>query len=114
MMHATEAPPSIDVEAAAADDSALLLDVREYAEWMAGHAPTATHIEMKTLPDRLIELDHARRIICVCRSGSRSARVTAWLLQQGFDAVNMSGGVTAWAGRGLPFVNHAGNPGVVI
>jgi rhodanese-related sulfurtransferase len=113
-MHTTDALPCIDIDAAAADESALLLDVREYAEWMAGHAPRATHIEMNTLPDRLSELDRTRRIICVCRSGNRSARVTAWLLQQGFDAVNMTGGMSAWASRGLPFVNHAGNPGVVI
>ena len=53
-------------------------------------------------------------IICVCRSGNRSARVTAWLRQQGFDAINMTGGMSAWASFGQPLVNHAGNPGVVI
>ncbi|MEQ1702646.1 MAG: rhodanese-like domain-containing protein [Ilumatobacteraceae bacterium] len=91
-----------------------MLDVREYDEWMAGHAPDALHLSMSGLPDRLGEIDRNRRIICVCRSGNRSARVTAWLRQQGYDATNLAGGMTAWASHGLPFVNHAGNPGVVI
>ena len=114
VMSNTTELPSVDAPTAAADTDALLLDVREYDEWMAGHAPNALHIAMSGLPDRLGELARDRRIICVCRSGNRSARVTAWLRQQGFDAANMVGGMTAWASHGLPFVNQAGNPGVVI
>ena len=60
------------------------------------------------------ELDRTRRTICICRSGNRSARVTAWLREQGFDAFNMTGGMYAWSSFGHPMVNHAGNPGVVI
>jgi rhodanese-related sulfurtransferase len=52
--------------------------------------------------------------VCICRSGYRSSRVTSWLRQQGFDAVNMSGGMYTWAAWNLPMVNHAGNSGVVI
>ncbi len=107
--------PAIDVDAAAAEpDTTVLLDVREYEEWMAGHAPTATHIAMSQLAERVVELDKSRRIVCICRSGNRSARVTEWLRSQGFDAVNMSGGMSAWSSFGHPLVNHAGHPGVVI
>ena len=107
--------PSIDVDAAAArDDDSVLRDVREYEEWMSGHAPSATHIPMSQLPKRIDELDRSRRIVCVCRSGNRSAQVTAWLRQQGFDAVNMRGGMSVWSSFGHRVINHNGHPVVVI
>lgn len=111
----TEDLPAIDVDTAAAStETCVLLDVREPEEWMSGHAPSAIHIPMGELIARVDEIDRTRRIVCVCRSGNRSARVTAWLLQQGFDAVNMTGGMNAWGSFGHPMINHAGNPGVVI
>ncbi len=107
--------PAVDVDAAAAAAAeCVLLDVREYEEWISGHAPTAVHIPMSELAGRVAELDSTRRVICICRSGNRSARVTSWLREQGFDAVNMSGGMHSWASCGHPTVNQAGDPGVVI
>ncbi len=106
--------PAVDVESAAAASDVVMLDIREYEEWMSGRAPTAVHIPMSELAARVDEIDRTKRVICVCRSGNRSARVTAWLRQQGFDAINMTGGMSAWASVGHPLVNHAGNPGVVI
>ncbi len=105
--------PSIDADGAAVADR-VLLDVREYEEWMSGHAPTAVHIPMSRLVEHVEELDRSQRIICICRSGNRSARVTAWLRERGFDAVNMTGGMSTWARDGHPMINHAGNPGIVI
>jgi rhodanese-related sulfurtransferase len=105
--------PSIDADGAAVAD-AVLLDVRDYEEWMSGHAPTAVHIPMSQLVERVEELDRTQRIICICRSGNRSAQVTTWLREQGFDALNMTGGMSSWAGDGHPMINHAGNPGIVI
>jgi rhodanese-related sulfurtransferase len=106
--------PAIDVDAAASAVDDVLLDVREHEEWIRGHAPEAVHIPMTELPARLGELDRSKRIICICRSGNRSSQVTRWLCGQGFDAVNMSGGMSAWAAHGHPLVNLAGNPGLVI
>jgi rhodanese-related sulfurtransferase len=111
-MHTTHVP-AVDVDTAAASGD-LLLDVREHREWMAGHAPAAVHVPMAELADRMGELPRGRRIVCVCRSGNRSARVTAWLASHGFDAVNLTGGMQRWASFGHPVVNHAGNPGTVI
>jgi len=98
---------------AAQRDGAFLLDVREYEEWMAGHVEGATHVPMQQVPGRSADLPREQRIICICRSGNRSGQVTAWLLQQGFDAVNMTGGMQAWRADELPFVNANGHPGVV-
>lgn len=106
--------PHIDVDAAAARTDTVLLDVRGPDEWRAGHAPTAISIPMDEVPARIGDLDSARPVVCVCRSGNRSGRVTAFLRSQGVDAVNMAGGMQAWSLAGLPVVDEAGNPGVVI
>lgn len=116
-MHSFAILPAVDVEEAARAASSpdvLLLDVREYHEWMAGHAPAATHVPMSELPRRVADLPTTGRIVCVCRSGNRSAQVTAWLQRQGYDAVNMTGGMQQWALRGHQVVNHAGNLGSVV
>ena len=68
---------------------------------------------MGELPQRLDELDASRRIACICRSGNRSGTVTAWLVQQGFDAANMVGGMGAWAREGNPVIADGGVVGAV-
>ncbi len=80
---------------------ARLLDVRDDHEWAAGRAPGALHVALAELPDRVDDLDRSRAIVCVCRSGGRSARATEFLVERGFDAVNLAGGMTAWALAGL-------------
>jgi rhodanese-related sulfurtransferase len=92
---------------------ALLVDVREPFEWNTGHAPTARHIPLGMLPRHLSDLPTDRRIILVCRSGNRSARATEILTSAGLDAVNLTGGMSAWARCGLPVVSDFGGPGTV-
>jgi rhodanese-related sulfurtransferase len=94
-------------------EGALLLDVREPDEWEAGHAEGALWIPMSEIAARADELPNEREIVVICRSGGRSARVTAVLNQSGFSAVNLSGGSQAWAASGLPFVRDDGTPGTV-
>jgi rhodanese-related sulfurtransferase len=113
-MNASPELPSIDAAAAAAMGSAVvLLDVREDDEWTGGHAPDAVHIPLGELPARADQLDGTRRIVCICRSGNRSARATTWLRDRGIDAVNLDGGMRAWADAGLPIVDEHGRSGVV-
>lgn len=92
----------------------VLLDVRNADEWEAGHAPGATWVPLSELPNARFQLPINRRIVCVCRSGQRSARAAAELVQMGFDAVNMTGGMKAWAAQGLPVVRDDGTDGTVI
>ncbi|NNG38309.1 rhodanese-like domain-containing protein [Flexivirga sp. ID2601S] len=97
-------------------DDAVLLDVREQDEWDAGHAPTAVHIPLGDLPARLGELpeaDEAHPLPIVCRSGGRSGRAVAWLAQQGFDVVNVEGGMKQWAAAGKPLTSEAGDAQVI-
>ena len=90
----------------------MLLDVREDHEWSAGHAVGAVHIPMGELAGRLGELP-ADPVHVICRSGHRSGQVADWLLTQGRDAVNVAGGMHAWAASGRPVVDDSGAPGVV-
>jgi rhodanese-related sulfurtransferase len=108
--------PEVHVADAArlANEGAMLLDVREDDEWQAGHAPQAEHIAMSVLGQELDRLDQSRRIVAICRSGSRSERVAAALGQRGYDAANVEGGMQAWAAAGLAVVTDAGTPGSVI
>jgi rhodanese-related sulfurtransferase len=99
---------------AAIDSGALLLDVREDFEWERGHAPQALHIAMSELGQRVEELPADRTIICVCHIGGRSAMVVDALNRGGWQAVNVVGGMEAWAAAGLPVIDDAGQPGVVV
>ena len=96
------------------EEGALLLDVREADEWDAGHAPEAVWIPMGELQARVDELPHDRRIVAICRSGSRSYAVTDALLGAGYDAVNLEGGMRAWAAEDYEVVASDGLPGAVI
>jgi rhodanese-related sulfurtransferase len=96
------------------DAGAMLLDVREIDEWQAGHAPDAQFVPQGEVPARTDELSADRRIVAICRSGSRSERVTRFLRAQGFDVVNLAGGMRAWAAAGFDVVNDDGRPGAVM
>ena len=81
---------------------AVALDVREQAEWAAGRMPGAIHLPMRRLAERAAELPRDRPIIVVCRSGNRSALVTRALVEAGYSAHNLEGGMKAWTRAGLP------------
>lgn len=101
-------PPSVpSVTPQAVAEGAALLDVREDDEWEAGHAPGALHIPLGQLTGRLGELPEGE-IVVVCRSGGRSARAVAWLNQNGFETVNLDGGMQAWSAAGRPVVSENG------
>jgi rhodanese-related sulfurtransferase len=105
--------PSVTVAEVAAD--AYLLDVRDPDEWAAGHAPEAVHLPMMEIPGRIGELPGERDIVVVCRVGSRSAQVVAYLIAQGRDRVsNLDGGMFAWDAAGRPLVATDGSPGYVL
>jgi rhodanese-related sulfurtransferase len=92
---------------------AVLVDVREPSEWAAGHAPAAKHIPLGDLTRRLGELPADKPLLTVCRSGRRSAQAAALLAGSGREVHNVRGGMTAWAGAGLPVVGKGGRPGRV-
>jgi rhodanese-related sulfurtransferase len=81
-----------------AGEDFLLLDVREPDEIATASIPWATAIPMGQIPQRLGELPAGKSIAVLCHGGGRSARVTAFLNENGFpDAVNVAGGIDAWS-----------------
>ena len=94
-------------------ESATLLDVREDDEWSAGHAPGAVHLPMSELAARVDEVP-AGPLAVICRSGGRSARVTAFLAERGHEAVNVSGGTMSWAAGGRPMTAEGAEPARVL
>jgi len=100
--------------AALVDGGAFLLDVRNDDEWEAGHAPDAHYITLSQLATRVGEVPTDRRVVAECRVGGRSARATELLVAHGIDAVNLAGGMRAWAAEGLPVITQSGTPGAVI
>lgn len=75
---------------------AVVLDVRTVEEFASGHIPGATFMPLHVVPLRVSELDRSASVVVVCESGARSAQATAYLLQQGYDARSMTGGMAAW------------------
>ena len=98
-------------------EDVVLLDVREDDEWIAGHAPQALHVPMGQVPQQLEKIAAAfpePPVYVVCRSGMRSAQITAYLSGIGLDAVNVDGGMQSWAAAGRPLVGETSAPPQVL
>lgn len=80
----------------------LVVDVRQPAEYRAGHIPGAKLIPLDTLSCRMKELPQNREIVCVCASGNRSGSAARMLVRAGFDAFNMKGGMLSWRRASFP------------
>ena len=105
--------PELSVEdvrrlvASGGESGRLLLDVRQPDEYAGelGHVPGSILIPLPELPARLSEIERYRnkKVIAICRSGSRSAKATVLLMDAGFqDVWNMTGGTLAWREKGFP------------
>jgi rhodanese-related sulfurtransferase len=82
----------------AAAEQPLLLDVREPWEFDKARIEGSTLVPMRSVPDRLQELDPARETVVICHHGIRSRMVGHFLESQGFgNVINLSGGVASWA-----------------
>ena len=90
--------------------NALVLDVREEAEFSSGHIADAVHIPLVELSARIGELKkyQNKTILVNCQKGMRSAKACDILRKAEFTQVNnLQGGLTAWLEAKLPIVNKA-------
>ena len=84
---------------------APMLDVREPAEFAAGHILGAKNVPLAQVEARAAEFAKwkAKPVIVYCDSGSRATSAMPLLKQHGFAEVyNLSGGYSAWQQAGLP------------
>jgi rhodanese-related sulfurtransferase len=113
-MNTLSAPQHLphELEAAlAAPAPPVLLDVREYPEFAAGHLKDARLIPLAEIERRAGELPRDQPIVAMCRSGGRSAEAAEKLARLGFTNVSqLAGGVMAWKQAGLPLAKEAHVP----
>jgi rhodanese-related sulfurtransferase len=82
--------------AAVGESDALVLDVREPAEFAAGRVPGALNVPLAALRHRHGELPREREVMVYCGVGQRAYYAVRFLLQHGFRAANLSGGYATY------------------
>ena len=102
--------PEVDVIEAARllSTGAVMVDVREPAEWEAGRVAGAVHVPVGQLANRRVEIEGDAVLLMMCRSGVRSAEATRALTSAGYEAYNIAGGMKAWVAAGQPIEPEAG------
>ncbi|HTY80155.1 MAG TPA: FAD-dependent oxidoreductase [Candidatus Bathyarchaeia archaeon] len=78
------------------ETAALIVDVREPAEFDAGHVPRAINLPLSQLRARFPELPPDRELWICCAAGQRAYFAARFLIQQGYRARNLSGGYTTY------------------
>jgi len=78
-------------------DDFILLDVRESNEVNICALNGAVHMPMITIPNLLSELDRDKEIVVMCHTGVRSFQVCQYLVENGYNAVNLQGGIDQWS-----------------
>lgn len=83
----------------AAGEQVSIIDVREAEEVATGKIPQAVNIPLSLLEFRTQDIDKSKIHFMVCRSGGRSGNASMFLAAQGFDVINMVGGMLEWEGN---------------
>ena len=76
-------------------ESLSVLDVREVEEFEALHLEGARNFPLSQLADTYEQLDKTQPYYVICKSGIRSARACQFLAEQGYEVVNVQGGMDA-------------------
>jgi rhodanese-related sulfurtransferase len=83
------------------DKNYEFLDVRTESEYASGHIPNSLHIPLQEIQGRISELENIKdkNIIVYCRSGARSSMASKSLIKNGYNVLNLSGGISGWEGE---------------
>ena len=76
-------------------ESLSVLDVREVEEFEALHLEGAHNFPLSQLTDTFEQLDKDNLYYVICKSGMRSARACQFLTEQGYEVINVQGGMDA-------------------
>lgn len=99
--------PKPFIEAARADSTAVLLDVRRPSEFAEDHIDGAANLDWlntKVFRRGMKKLCRQRTYYIYCRSGRRSNAAAVYMQKKGFHVVDMKGGILRWKEQGLPVV----------
>ena len=72
-----------------------LVDVREVEEFEALHLEGARNFPLSQLADTYKQLEKDQLYYVICKSGMRSARACQFLAEQGYEVINVQGGMNA-------------------
>ena len=78
------------------NSSLSVLDVREVEEFETLHLEGAQNLPLSQLADTYNQLDKDLLHYVICKSGMRSARACQFLAEQGYDVINVQGGMMAF------------------
>ena len=78
------------------NSSLSVLDVREVDEVQSRHLEGAQNLPLSQLADTYDQLDKDQLHYVICKSGMRSARACQFLSEQGYEVINVQGGMTAF------------------
>ncbi|WP_110685596.1 rhodanese-like domain-containing protein [Salinicola aestuarinus] len=90
-------------------EDGLLLDIRESAEFKAGHIAGAKNVPQSRLKERLPQLEKHKEspVIVVCKQGQNAGAAVTELTQAGFSRVyKLKGGMAQWQADNLPVVKR--------
>lgn len=89
----------IDEVEAKMNEGFIVLDVREPNEFAEGHIPAAQNKPLSVLQQNdFSELSKEEQYIIICRSGNRSQTASEILVNEGYDVINVSAGMSSWTG----------------
>ncbi|EKA17286.1 rhodanese-like domain-containing protein [Streptococcus sp. GMD1S] len=78
------------------NSSLSVLDVRAVDEFESLHLEGARNLPLSQLADTYEQLDKDQLYYVICKSGMRSARACQFLAEQGYDVINVQGGMTVF------------------
>lgn len=79
----------------------VLVDIRETDEFTAGHVPGAINVPLSTMTPAALPKPDGKKVVIMCRSGNRTARLAAQLPGIGRgDVAEYSGSWLDWTARG--------------
>jgi len=82
-----------------------LVDVRTPSEFAEGHLVDALLIDVGNdsfMEEVTQQLDKSRPVAVYCRTGRRSGQAADKLASNGYEVVNLKGGISAWKGQNMP------------
>jgi rhodanese-related sulfurtransferase len=102
--------PATQFQSAIQKNNVQVLDVRTAGEYVNGHIKNALQAnwnDLEEFENRTQHLDKKQTVYVYCQAGGRSAAAQAFLIEKGFDVVNLEGGMSNWKMNNLPVEGNA-------
>jgi rhodanese-related sulfurtransferase len=102
--------PAKDFQTAIQKEAVQVLDVRTANEYAGGHIQNALQAnwnDPKEFENRTQYLDKQKTVYVYCQAGGRSAAAQAYLIDKGYNVINLEGGMSNWKMNKLPVQGNA-------